>query len=124
MDLLLECSIRAALIAAAVAAVLGGLRIANAPARHMAWCGVLAGMLLLPAVSLWLPKATVRGLAAVAEAPPIEPWIPGAPQNAAPLGPPAAKSQLSPFQQPSRRVPRGPEVFFAGGLFFAWFFVV
>ena len=124
MDLLLECSIRAALIAAAVAAVLGGLRIANAPARHMAWCGVLAAMLLLPAVSLWLPKATVRVLPAVAEAPPIEPWIPGAPQNAAPLGPPAAKSQLSPVQQPSRRVPWGPNLLFAAYLFGAGFLLI
>ena len=53
MGLLLGCSIRAALIAAAVAAVVSGLRIANASARHLAWCGVLAGMLLLPAFSLW-----------------------------------------------------------------------
>jgi hypothetical protein len=69
MGLLLDCSIRAALIAAAIAAVIGGLRISNARARHAAWCGVLAAMLLLPAFSLWGPKATVGVLPAVAEGP-------------------------------------------------------
>ena len=73
MDLLLECSIRAALMAAAVAAVVGGLRIASPRARHRAWCGVLAGMLLLPVTSLWLPKATVRVLPPITGAPAIEP---------------------------------------------------
>ena len=90
MGLLLECSIRAALIAAAVAAVIGGLRIANAPARHWAWCGVLAAMLLLPAFSVWGPKATVRvlPLPAGAEGPGIESWIAVASQNTVPPGPP------------------------------------
>ena len=78
MGLLLECSVRAALIAAAVAAAVGSLRIASAPARHLAWCAVLAAMLLLPAFSAWGPKAPVRVLPAVAEAPGLEqriPWI-------------------------------------------------
>jgi len=62
MGPLIECSIRAALIAAAVAAVAGGLRIASPAARHLAWCSVLAAMLLLPAFTVWGPKATVRVL--------------------------------------------------------------
>src|SRR5690349_3552272 len=104
MGLLLECAIRAVLIAAVVAAVLGGLRIANARARHLAWCAVLAAMLLLPAFSLWGSKATVRVLPAVTEAPAIVPWIPMAPQNAGSPGPPAAKSQLPTVQPSSRHV--------------------
>jgi uncharacterized protein (TIGR03435 family) len=62
MSVLVESSIRAVLIAGGVAAVVGGLRIANARARHAAWLGVLVGMLLLPAFCAWGPKATLRVL--------------------------------------------------------------
>ena len=127
MGLLLECSVRAALIAAAVAAVVGSLRIANASARHFAWCAVLAAMLLLPAFSAWGPKAAVPLLPAIAEAPGLEqwiPWIPAASQSVRPPVPPAPKSQLAPVQQPSHRVPWGPNLLFAAYLFGAGFLLI
>jgi len=65
MSLVLECSIRAGLIAAAVAGILAGLRIVSAPPRHTAWTGVLAAMLMLPAFSAWMPKATIPVLPVV-----------------------------------------------------------
>jgi Zn-dependent protease with chaperone function len=76
MSLLFECSVRAVLVAGAVAAVVHGLRIANARARHLAWCGVLAAMLLLPAFSAWGPKATLRVLPRAADAPTADLWTP------------------------------------------------
>jgi len=63
-SLLLECAVRAALMAAATAALLRILRVGTAAARHAAWTGVLATMLLLPAWTAWGPKATVRLLPA------------------------------------------------------------
>ncbi len=59
---LLESSLRATLIAAAVAAILPLLRVRTAAARHAAWTGVLIVMLLLPAWTMWGPKAAVRML--------------------------------------------------------------
>jgi len=82
MGVLLDCSIRMVLIAAVVAAVIGGFRIRGARARHTAWCGVLAVMLLLPAFSLWGPKPAIRILPAVTEPSPIDPWIPVVLQSA------------------------------------------
>jgi Zn-dependent protease with chaperone function len=113
MELLLECSIRAALIATAVAAVVGGLRIGAATARHLAWCGVLAAMLMLPAFSVWGPKATVRVLPAATEALGIEPSIPPASQDAGPPGPPVPKPRSSLVQQHLRP---GPNFLFVGYL--------
>jgi uncharacterized protein (TIGR03435 family) len=57
--LLLEFCIRAALIAAATAAVLWMLRVRTASARHAAWSGVMLAMLLLPAWVAWGPKASL-----------------------------------------------------------------
>jgi hypothetical protein len=118
MGLLLECSIRAVLIAAAVAAVVDGLRIANSSARHLAWCSVLAAMLLLPAFSVWGPKATLRVLPA-AEAPPIVAWTPVVPRKAEPSDPSAAHSRLSPVEQPSGRLSWRPDLLFVVYLFCA-----
>ena len=67
MPFVLDCSVRAVLVAAAVAVVVKALRIVDARARHLAWCGVLAAMLLLPVSIAWGPKARVRVLPAVAE---------------------------------------------------------
>lgn len=67
MLFVLECSVRAVLVAAAVAVVVKAFRISNARARHLAWCGVVAAMLLLPAFTAWGPKATVRVLPALVE---------------------------------------------------------
>lgn len=60
--LLLECSVRALLVAAATAAILPLLRVKSAAARHAAWTGVLLVTLLLPAWTEWGPKAAVRVL--------------------------------------------------------------
>src|SRR5690349_23155542 len=76
MSLLLEISIRAGLIAFAVAAVIYALRIASATARHIAWCGVLAAMLLLPALSTWGPKATLHVIPSGPVVPIVESWTP------------------------------------------------
>ena len=62
--LVLECAIRAALIAAGTAAVLRVLRVKTAAARHAAWTGVLAMMLMLPVWTAWGPKASLRLLPA------------------------------------------------------------
>ncbi|MCL4851422.1 MAG: TIGR03435 family protein [Bryobacteraceae bacterium] len=62
MPLIIEASVRVVFVAAGVAAVVYGLRIGSARARHLAWCGVLLAMLLLPAFCAWGPKATLRVL--------------------------------------------------------------
>jgi len=60
--LFLECAVRAALIALGTAAVLRVLRVKSAGARHAAWTGVVALMLLLPAWMAWGPRASLRVL--------------------------------------------------------------
>jgi len=52
----LDFAIRALLIAAATAAVLRILDVRTPSARHTAWTGVLAAMLLLPAWTAWGPR--------------------------------------------------------------------
>jgi len=63
---LFEFVVRAALIAGGTAAVLRILRVKTAAARHMAWAGVVALMLLLPVWTAWGPKASLRILPAAA----------------------------------------------------------
>ncbi len=62
--LLMECAMRAALIALGTAAVLGLLRVKSAGARHAAWTAVVALMLLLPVWIAWGPRASLRVLPA------------------------------------------------------------
>jgi hypothetical protein len=64
--LLLECAVRAGLIAAGTGLGLRALRVRTAAARHVAWTGVVLAMLLLPGWTAWGPKAKVRVLPAVA----------------------------------------------------------
>jgi len=64
--LLFEFVVRAALIAAGTAAVVRILRVRTAAARHVAWAGVVALMLLLPVWTAWGPKASLRVLPAAA----------------------------------------------------------
>jgi VWFA-related protein len=64
--LLIEFVVRAALIAAGTAAVLRILRVRTAAARHVAWAGVVALMLLLPVWTAWGPKAWLQILPAAA----------------------------------------------------------
>ena len=61
---LIDSSVRVVLIAGTVAAILCALRISDPRARHAAWCGVLASMLLLPGYCTWGPKAPLRVLPA------------------------------------------------------------
>ena len=60
--LILECAVRAALIALGTAGVLRLLRVKTAGARHAAWAGVLILMLLLPVWTAWGPRAAMRVL--------------------------------------------------------------
>jgi len=62
--LLIEFVIRATLMAAGTAVVLRLLRVKTAAARHTAWAGVVALMLLLPVWMTWGPKASLRVLPA------------------------------------------------------------
>jgi hypothetical protein len=62
--LLLESSVRAALIALGTAAVLHALRAKSAGARHAAWAGLVVLMLLLPLWMAWGPRASLRVLPA------------------------------------------------------------
>jgi len=55
--LLLECAIRATLIAAVIALVMFAMRIKTAAACHKVWASVVVCMLLLPAWVAWGPKA-------------------------------------------------------------------
>ncbi|MDR3703061.1 MAG: TIGR03435 family protein [Candidatus Sulfopaludibacter sp.] len=83
-SLLLECAVRAALIAAATAAVLAALRVKSAAGRHVAWLGVVVWMLILPAWTAWVPKASWRILpaarpAAIRTEPISATWLPASP---------------------------------------------
>jgi bla regulator protein BlaR1 len=60
--LILECAIRAALIAAVTALVLIVTKVKSAAAKHAAWSTVLVLMLLLPAWTAWGPKAELSVL--------------------------------------------------------------
>ena len=53
---LLECAIRAALIAGGTAVVLGVTRVKTAAARHVAWAAVVVMMLTLPVWTAWGPR--------------------------------------------------------------------
>jgi GWxTD domain-containing protein len=59
---LVESAIRGSLIAAGVAVVLRVSRIEAPALLHAAWTGVVVAMLLLPAWTLWGPKASIHVL--------------------------------------------------------------
>src|ERR1700683_1451224 len=59
-DMVLECAVRAVLIAGATATVLALLRIGTARARHAAWTAVVVSMLLLPVWTALGPKVHLR----------------------------------------------------------------
>jgi TonB family protein len=60
--LILECAIRASLIAICTGAVLYILRVKAARVRHSAWASVVVLMLALPVWTAWGPRAVVRVL--------------------------------------------------------------
>lgn len=101
MSLLLECSVRALLIAAAVFLVLRFLRIANPRARYSAWCAVLAAMLLLPAFCAWGPKAAFHVLPDARQLPAWLAWT--APQPG--LSPVPIRTSLRPQSSAIRLAP-------------------
>ncbi len=61
---LLESSLRAVVMFAAMAAVLALFRVRSGAARHAAWSAVLLTMLLLPAWTAWGPEMPLRVLPA------------------------------------------------------------
>jgi TonB family protein len=65
-SLILECAVRAFLIAIFMGAILGALRVKAARARHAVWTSVVVLMLALPVWTAWGPKAVVRVLNPVA----------------------------------------------------------
>lgn len=85
--LLLECAVKAGLIAAGTGLGLRALRVRAAAARHAAWAGVVLAMLLLPSWTAWGPKAKVRVLPAVAEQITMDRMAPEHPLEAAPVRP-------------------------------------
>src|SRR5579863_9799258 len=60
--LLIDCAVRAMLIAATTAIVLWAMRIKTPSARHASWTAVVLLMLLLPVWRAWGPKASMRAL--------------------------------------------------------------
>jgi hypothetical protein len=65
--LVLECAVRAVLIAGATGGVLALLRIGTARARHAAWTAVVLAMLLLPVWTAVGPKVRLRILSPAAQ---------------------------------------------------------
>ncbi len=82
--LLLEVTVRAALIAAGTACVLRALRIRTAALRHAAWTTVLIVMLLLPFWSVAGPKIRLAVLPTIAASPEADPSASRDPGNVAP----------------------------------------
>jgi len=74
---IVESSIRSALVAAAVASILGAFRLRDASLRHAAWTAVLSAMLSMPALlymtpSIALPESLARPIRALPAIPPGE----------------------------------------------------
>jgi hypothetical protein len=63
--LFLEFTIRAALLVGGTAIVMFAFRVMDAAAKHKIWTGVMLLMLMLPALNVWGPKASVRLLPAM-----------------------------------------------------------
>jgi hypothetical protein len=66
---LLDASVRALLIAAAVALLLKVLRVRTGAGRHAAWTAVTIAMLVMPIVPGWLPSFTLRWPSAIESLP-------------------------------------------------------
>ncbi len=87
MSVLIESSVRAILIAIAVAAIVRGCRVRDARALHGAALAVVLAMILLPAWAMWGPQASIpvfKGAPAMAS--PFELWTP--PVQVMPSSPP------------------------------------
>ncbi len=64
-NLILECAVRAFLIAICMGAVLSVLRVKAPRVRHAVWAGVVVLMLALPLWTAWGPRTAVRVLSPV-----------------------------------------------------------
>src|SRR5260370_39084015 len=93
--LLLECAIRAGLIAAFIGIVLLALRIKSASIKHTGWSGVVLMMLVLPIWTLWGPKAELRVLPVATETNPIEVEAPTKSLETMPARPEPAQLKIS-----------------------------
>jgi hypothetical protein len=67
LEVLIESSVRAIVIATAIALVLWGMRVKSPAIRHHAWTGVLVVMLFLPFLSIWAPRIDIPVLPAKSE---------------------------------------------------------
>jgi len=59
LGILAGSSVRIVIIAIPIACILWGMRVKSPKIRHRAWTGVLIAMLLLPFLSLWIPKIPI-----------------------------------------------------------------
>ena len=59
MAILVEASVRAALVAGVIGLVLAVLRVRAGGVRHRAWTAVLGAMLLMPVLPSWLPAIPI-----------------------------------------------------------------
>lgn len=104
--LLVECSIRAALLALCAAAILAALRVKAAAAQHAVWTGVAGCMLVLPLWTAWGPKAAMPLLPARYAAAQANPDAPAQPQLEAAASPadglaiPATRGSAPPHPWP------------------------
>jgi len=108
---IVESSIRSALVAAAVAMILGAFRLRDASLRHGAWTAVLSAMMLMPALlyvtpPIALPESLARPLRI--SLPAIEPGkgpvvSPGSDRWPRPTG-----EESSPVPSLAGQVPAGP----------------
>src|SRR5207249_8478479 len=65
--LLLECAVRAILIATGTAVLLSVMRIKNVVARHRAWTGVMLFMLMLPLWTVFGYQVPIHVLSPIGE---------------------------------------------------------
>lgn len=124
IGVLMESSVRAALIATLVWGVAGGLRLTSARARHRAWCAVLAAMLLLPAFVAWAPKATLRVMPAGDPRPVIETPIPAQSQESTAGVPMETVKRAAAVEPAAQRLPGAPELALLGYALITGFFLV
>lgn len=64
-----EAALRSTLLGVLVGLILVGLRVRDAGLRHWAWCGVVVGALLMPALMLWGPTIPALGFDSTAAVP-------------------------------------------------------
>jgi hypothetical protein len=77
--LLLECAVRATLIAIATGFILSVMRIKNVAARHRAWTGVMLAMLMLPLWTAFGYQMPIRVLSPIGQEPKVIRTLPPEP---------------------------------------------